>query len=224
MPMPLFAKLLLLVFTVGVGSGCATKPPVMNERAALSTVAQALQVGDCAGATTQLESMPDAEPQQLLQAAQVCLQLGEFAPSRALARRYLDQAQFGQDTDYAAYLHALAGFGAWNRDGSRDPQWQVEEGRRLFQEIVWYLEQRPLSDYVDTLTPRLVRVREGIAAGELALAQQHHQLGDLEIGLARAQYVIDYYSRTQAAADAAQWLIQMNSNSGSSRRTQEILR
>jgi len=214
-----FAVLLVALFL----AGCATAPHPVSH-AAPEPVVQALRSGDCRGASQQLLAMSSPNPDWLVQGAQVCLQVGNFRQSRELAYLFLARAEPFQETDYGAYLHAMAGFGEWSRSLGRDPQRQVTEGRALFQEILAYLDERPLSDYIENLAPRLVRLREGIAAGELALAQQHYGVGDIDIGKARAEYVVNYFPRTQAAADSALWLLQIDASVGNGAHRRGVLR
>jgi outer membrane protein assembly factor BamD (BamD/ComL family) len=74
-------------------------------------------------------------------------------------------------------------------------------------EVATYLRERPMSEYAEDLAPRMVRLREGIAAAEMALAEQAHDRGDRSLAQARAEYVLQHYPRTQAAADAAHLLM-----------------
>jgi outer membrane protein assembly factor BamD len=91
-----------------------------------------------------------------------------------------------------------------------DPETRIREGRSLFREMAGYMRERPLSEYGQDLAPRLVRLREGIAGAELALAQRERRRGNADEARARAEYVLQYFPRTQAAADAAHLLMALD--------------
>ena len=55
------------------------------------------------------------------------------------------------------------------------------------------------------------RLREGIAEAEFALAEREQRYGDPALARARAEYVVEHYPRTQAAADAARLLLNLGS-------------
>ena len=204
---PMFSRLLLLVPVLWLGA-CATVP---GERASMpaDSLTTALQTGDCRTAFDLVEADAGTATERQLRVAQLCLQTGDFTRSRRASSAFMASVPGHPDEDYAAYLHALAGFGEWSRATAADPESRVRAGRAVAQEIVNHLRERPLSRYGEELAPRLVRLREGIAGAELALAKQAHQRGDHRMARARAEYVVEYYPRTQAAADAVHLLIEM---------------
>ncbi|AGA35456.1 competence lipoprotein [Thioalkalivibrio nitratireducens DSM 14787] len=189
--------------------GCATLPGEPRPSVPADGLEQALRAGDCRGAYDLWEAGATDAPRRLLEVGQTCLQGGDFTRARRVSAGFLERHPEHPDADYAAYLHALAGFGAWSRPSVTEPEARIGEGRRLFREITVYLRERPLSEYVENLAPRLVRLREGIADAEFALARREHRRGDRPLARARAEYVVQYYPRTQAAADAAQLLMQL---------------
>ena len=200
----------LLLSMLGLVSGCAGLTPAPPSAAALSPLEQAVRAGDCGGAANIAQTIvaDSASDAALVVAAQTCLRQGDFEQAHNLAVQALAQPVSDDQGDYAAYLKAVSGFGLWSLASRSQPQIQVEQGRALFQEITNYLYARPLSVYTDELAPRLPRLREGIAAGELRLAQAAYRDGRHDAALARADYIIEYYSRTQAAAEAAQWRLE----------------
>lgn len=205
---PLWVLLLLVLFA---SSGCSSLPKagIGETQAAAGAedpLESRLRTLDCRTAFDVLEQ-GEYPPGLRLEVAQRCLQTGQFTQVQHIAAATLSDAPQHPDADYAAYLHALAGFGLWSNLPPRQPVARVEAGRHTFQEIVAFLRHYPLSPYGDTLAPRLVRLREGIAEAELHLAEQAFRNGQAALAQARAEYVIRAYPRTQAAADAARWLI-----------------
>jgi outer membrane protein assembly factor BamD len=213
-PMPPMLFRLLLLAPVLWLSACATVP---DERRTIPAddLTLAVQAGDCRTAFDRMDTATgtptdaDTLADRRLRVAQICLQTGDFARARRASTAFLDAAPSHPDADYAAYLRALAGFGEWSRATAADPEVRIREGRAVSGEIILYLRERPLSQFSEELAPRLVRLREGIAAAELALAQDARQRGDRSLARARADYVLEYYPRTQAAADAARLLMEM---------------
>lgn len=204
---PILARLLLLVPVLWLGA-CATAPdqrPAMPE----DELTQALRGGDCRAAFDRMDTGAGTQTDRRLQVSQICLQTGDFARARRAAAAFLEDAPGHPDADYAAYLHALAGFGEWTRASRVEPEVRIREGRAMAREIANYLRDRPLSEYGDELAPRMVPLREGIATAELALADRARQRGDRSQARARAEYVLQYYPRTQAAADAARMMMEM---------------
>lgn len=204
---PMFHRLLLLVPVLWLGA-CATVP---DGRPAMPAddLTLALQAGDCRAAFDRMDTGAGTAADRRLRVAQLCIQTGDFTRARRASAAFLANAPGHPDEDYGAYLHALAGFGEWARATGADPEVRIREGRAVAQEIVNHLRERPLSPYGDDLAPRLVRLREGIAGAEFALAERARQRGDRSLARARAEYVLQYYPRTQAAADAARLLMEM---------------
>jgi outer membrane protein assembly factor BamD len=204
---PKLFRLLLLTPVLWLGA-CATVP---DERQTMpeDDLTLALQAGDCRAAFERMETGAGTPADRRLSVAQLCIQTGDFTRARRAAAAFLNTAPGHPDEDYAAYLHALAGFGEWSRATAADPEAFIREGRAVSREIINFLRDRPLSQYGEELAPRLVRLREGIAGAELALAEQARQRGDRSLARARADYVLQYYPRTQAAADAARLLMEM---------------
>lgn len=204
---PILARLLLLAPLLWLG-GCATAP---GERPAMpqDELTQALQDADCRAAFDRMDIGVGTQADRRLRVSQVCIQTGDFARARKAAAAFLHDEPRHPEADYAAYLHALAGFGEWSRATRVEPEVRIREGRAMAREIANYLRDRPLSEYADDLAPRLVHLREGIAMAELTLAERARQAGDRSQARARAEYVLQYYPRTQAAADAARMMMEM---------------
>ncbi len=206
-PMPLAPSRLILTLLLLALAGCATTPGDPRQPAVPDTLAQALQSGDCRSASEQAATMTGIGAGLRLQLAQVCLQRGDFVRARNVAEDFLAAFPEHPDADYVAYLRVVAGFGQWSRAYRVEPDAVIREGRQLFLEMAAYLRERPLSEYIEELAPRMIRLREGIAGAELALAEQARRNGAPGQARARAEYVLQYYPRTQAAADAARLLM-----------------
>ncbi len=199
-------RLLFLAPLLWLG-GCATLSDTARPPAPADAVTQAVQAGDCRTAYGLLEAAPAAAPEQRLRVGQVCLQSGDFSRARRVTANFDADFPEHPDGDYVVYLHVLAGFGQWSRSSAGPAEDRVREGRALFQEMVTYLRERPLAEYTDNLATRLVRLREDIAGAEVPLAEREERRGNQAEARARAEYVLEYYPRTQAAADAARLLM-----------------
>lgn len=204
---PMFVRLLMLAPVLWLGA-CATVPDGQPPMPA-DDLTVALQTGDCRAAFDRMATGAGTPADRRLRVAQLCIQTGDFVRARRAAAAFLTDAPGHPDEDYAAYLHALAGFGEWSRASAADPEVRIREGRAISREIINHLRERPLSQYGEELAPRLVRLREGIAGAEFALAEQARLSGDRSLARARANYVLQHYPRTQAAADAARLLMEM---------------
>ena len=204
---PRFLFLLLPLWLTGCALLPATPPSLPD--APPEALVQAVAGGDCSGAAALLaaESAAGVVAESRLAVARVCLQTGDFSRTRELAADFLAATPEHPGADYADYLHGLAGFGLWSRRPDRDPEQRIREGRALFLELAAHLRERPASPYGEELAPRLVRLREGIAAAEFRLLEAAMRVGDHAEVRARADYLIEHYPRTQAAADAARLLI-----------------
>lgn len=189
-------------------AGCAALPAPAPKAA--DPMELALQARDCRAAEALLADPESSGYGREVEVAQVCLQVGDFGRARSAAAGLLQARPADPMADYAAYIHSMAGFGEWSRGTRADPEKRVREGRAMFMEIAAHLRDRPLSPYTDELAPRLVRLREGIAGAEYALAERELRYGDPVLGRARAQYVVEEYPRTQAAADAARLLLSLD--------------
>jgi len=205
--MPALLYRLLLLMPLLWLAGCATVPGDSRAPALADELTSALQAGDCRAAFSQMGLGAATGADRRLQVGQVCLQAGDFARARQASAAFLADSPNHPDADYAAYLHALAGFGEWARAARADPEVRIREGRALGREVATYLRERPLSEYAEDLAPRMVRLREGIAGAEMTLAERAHRRGDRSLAQARAEYVLQHYPRTQAAADAAHLLM-----------------
>ncbi|WP_019626040.1 outer membrane protein assembly factor BamD [Thioalkalivibrio sp. ALJT] len=184
-------------------TGCATTPP-QGADSPPADVRHALDRGDCRVAYDALDTAdaPSAVDVRL-SVARVCLQRGEFTRTRNLADAILEDHPNHPDTDYAAYLGALAQLGTWNRATAMPPQQRSEQGRQVFLRLAAFLNDYPMSEYTESLAPRLARLRENLADIELQIADQAAAAGHQEEARARAEYVRDYYPGTSAARKAA---------------------
>lgn len=205
MPYAPFRLIPVLLF-LGL-AGCATLPDEPRQPGATEALAAALKSGDCRESSDLAARADTVRAGDRLALIQICLQRGDFLHARHAAADFLAAFPDHPDSDYAAYLHAVAGFGQWSRAYRVEPDAVISEGRKLFLEMAGYLRERPLSEYVEELAPRMIRLREGIAGAELALAERARRHGELDEARARADYVVQYYPRTQAAADAARLLM-----------------
>lgn len=205
--MPFALHRLIPIFLLLWLAGCATMPGEPRKPAVPDALVQALQSGDCRRASELTANGNAIGAEHRLQLVQVCLQRGDFVQTRHAASDFLAAYPEHRDADYVAYLQAVAGFGQWSMAYRVEPDAVIREGRQLFLEMAGYLRERPLSEYIEELAPRMIRLREGIAGAELALAERARRNGAWDEARARADYVLQYYPRTQAAADAARLLM-----------------
>ena len=184
-------------------TGCATTPPQGTDSPA-ADVRHALERGDCRAAYDALDTADaPASVDVQLSVARVCLQRGEFARTRNLADAIQQEQPNHPDIDYAAYLGALAQLGTWNRASSVPPKQRSEQGRQVFLRLAAFLNDYPMSEYTESIAPRLARLRENLAEIELQIADQSAAAGNREEAHARTEYVRDYYPGTSAAQTAA---------------------
>nr|WP_019594419.1 outer membrane protein assembly factor BamD [Thioalkalivibrio sp. ALM2T] len=187
-------------------AGCATTPPNGSERPA-EDIRYALERGDCRAAYSALDAGDTPAAVDIrLSVARVCLQRGEFARTRNLTDAIHQENPKHPDIDYAAYLGALAHLGTWNRASSAPPKQRSEQGRQVFLKLAAFLNDHPMSEYTESVAPRLARLRENLADIELQIADQAAAEGRSEEALARVQYVRDYYPGTTAGQTAAERL------------------
>ncbi len=187
-------------------AGCATTPPPESDSPP-EDVRHALDRGDCRAAYSALDAA-DAPPSVdvRLSVARVCLQRGEFTRTGNLADVIRQENPDHPDVDYAAYLGALAHLGTWNRASSAPPKQRSEQGRQVFLQLAAFLNDYPMSEYAESIAPRLARMRENLADIELEIAERSAAEGDTDETRARIEYVRDYYPGTTAAKTAAERL------------------
>ncbi len=187
-------------------AGCATTPPNGSEPPP-EDIRYALERGDCRAAYSALDSADaPASVDVRLSVARVCLQRGEFARTRNLTDTIRQENPDHPDIDYAAYLGALAHLGTWNRATSAPPKQRSEQGRQVFLQLAAFLNDYPMSEYAESIAPRLARMRENLASIELEIADRSAAAGHADEARARIEYVRDYYPGTTAAQTAAERL------------------
>jgi len=184
-------------------TGCATTPPNGSNRTP-QDVQQALDRGECRAAYSALEAADAASSVDVrLSVARVCLQRGEFARTRDITDAIQQTNPDHPDIDYAAYIGALAHLGTWNRASSAPPKQRSEQGREVFRHLAAFLDDYPMSEYTESIAPRLARLRGTLADIELQIADQAATTGRDEEARARLKYVRDYYPGTPAGRTAA---------------------
>jgi outer membrane protein assembly factor BamD len=184
-------------------TGCATTQTTASD-APTQGVQNALERGDCRTAYDALETTetpPSVDTR--LAVARVCLQRGEFARTANLIEAIEQSHPDHPDIDYAAYLGALAQLGKWNRAAALPPKQRSEQGRQVFRQLAGFLDDYPMSEYTESIAPRLARLRETLADIELQIADQAAAAGRADEAEARLRYVRDYYPRTPAGRAAA---------------------
>ncbi len=190
-----------------VVTGCATTQPDASDDRAPQDVQQALDRGDCRAAYSALDAASNpASIDVRLSVARVCLQRGEFSRTRDLADAIQQEDPDHPDIDYAAYLGALAQLGTWNRASALPLKRRSEQGRQVFRQLAAFLDDYPMSEYTESLAPRLARLRETLADIELQIADRAAEKGRDEEAQARVRYVRDYYPGTTAGQTAAERL------------------
>ncbi|WP_018175217.1 MULTISPECIES: outer membrane protein assembly factor BamD [unclassified Thioalkalivibrio] len=195
-------------------TGCATTPP-QGAGSPPADIQNALDRGECRAAYDALDATDaEASVDVRLSVARVCLQRGEFTRTRNLADAILEDHPHHPDIDYAAYLGSLAQLGTWNRASSVPPKQRSEQGRQVFLRLAAFLNDYPMSEYTESVAPRLARLRENLAEIELQIADQSAADGNQEEAHARTEYVRDYYPGTAAAKTAADRLQRQEEDAG----------
>ncbi|WP_006787861.1 outer membrane protein assembly factor BamD [Thiorhodospira sibirica] len=197
--------LLISLICIFAFTACSTSPKrtVPDEATLSHQLSQALAQEDCAQAAqalARLETSPQLSPALRLQTAYVCLQAGAFdiALAQAGAVRKLPDASHA---DYALYLYAVADYTQWQHSRLATPQQDAVEIvtiRRLFGQFRELATRFPESRYREQLPPYLLELREALARAELGLANARFAEQRYAEALARARYISEHFSRTQA--------------------------
>ena len=188
--------ILLIMLAVGI-AGCATTGNNARmdtmDNAALVDARAKLGLGRCD-----------------LELANEILALGYPGLEQAVERLLTDfQARHpaAANLDYSAYLLALAQFIRFEL-AEGDDQARLTTGRRAHDGLVAFVRQYPESSYRQEVAPRLEALHEGMASAEYGLALADIEAGRRELGAKRLRYVVQNYSRSDAASSAKQWLEQ----------------
>lgn len=206
-------KLLPLVFAsiTLVAAGCSTAPSRTSVTAAEHSdlLKAAVASGDCERAASVLAQIvtgttpTDAIADARLEAAYACTLAQDADRVAALTDAYLAAHPLHPNHDYAAYLRALAEFGAWRRlESAATPDDQAAQARRAFSAFRHLIDRYPRSRFREQLPPYLAALRNGLADLELRQAADELERGNAETAVARAQYVVDNYPETDVVLPA----------------------
>lgn len=198
--------ILLMMLTIGM-AGCATSNSSrVNtvDNAALVDARAKLGLGRCdmdlANEILTLE-YPGLEQE----AAYTCLQQGQLQAVDRLLTGFQERHPEANNQDYSAYLQALSEFVRFEL-AEADDQARLTIGRRAHDGLVAFVRQYPDSAYRQEVAPRLESLHEGMADAEVGLAMADIEAGRRELGANRLRYVVEHYSRSDAASSASRWL------------------
>lgn len=198
--------ILLIILTIGM-AGCATSTTTrMNtaDNAAVVDARAKLGLGGC-NMELATEILALGYPGLEQEAAYTCLQQGQLPPVERLLTGFQERHPAATNLDYSAYLLALSEFIRFEL-AEGDDQARLTIGRRAHDGLVAFVRQYPDSAYRQEVAPRLESLHEGMADAEVGLAMADIEAGQRERGAERLRYVVQNYSRSDAASSASSWL------------------
>lgn len=203
-------RIILLSMLVMGLAGCATTATPSRvetvDNAALLDARAKLGLGRCSLELAN-EILAVRNPGLEQEAAYTCLQQGQIQAVERLLADFQTRHPDANNQDYSAYLRALAEFVRFELTEG-DDQDRLAVGRRAHDGLVAFVRQYPDSAYRQEVAPRLEALHEGMASAEYALALADIESGRRELGASRLRYVVEQYSRTDAASAASRWLAQ----------------
>ncbi len=203
---PSIAKPVLLSLICMMALAACSTPPkrtLLDDASLSEQLTQALVQAQCPQAVQLLSQRQDSSqvnPELRLQTAYVCLQAGAFEIAQAQAATLRTVPDFAH-ADYALYLYAVADYRQWQQSRASMPLADTAEiatVRRLFAQFRELATRFPESRYREALPPYLLELREALARAELGLANTRFAEQRYSEALARARYVSEHFSRTQA--------------------------
>ncbi|MFT6465910.1 MAG: hypothetical protein ACJARL_002729 [Halopseudomonas sp.] len=201
--------ILLIMLAVGI-AGCATTGNNARmdtmDNAALVDARAKLGLGRC-DLELANEILALGYPGLEQEAAYTCLEQGQVQAVERLLTDFQARHPAAANLDYSAYLLALAQFIRFEL-AEGDDQARLTTGRRAHDGLVAFVRQYPESSYRQEVAPRLEALHEGMASAEYGLALADIEAGRSELGAKRLRYVVQNYSRSDAASSAKQWLEQ----------------
>lgn len=132
---------------------------------------------------------------------------GEPEEALSTINRFIRQYPTNKHVDYAYYLRGLINFnrevGLLERYVANDStRRDLGFARQSFQDFGELLKRFPDSRYAEDARQRMVYLRNGLAQGELNVAQYYFRREAYIAAQGRAKYIIENYQQTPQAAEA----------------------
>ena len=135
--------------------------------------------------------------------------------ARLSADRFMRQNPQHANIDYAYYLKGLAAFnknrGLLDRLFATDlSKRDMTSARESYADFSQLLARHPDSRYAPDATQRMIYLRNMLADSEIHIANYYMRRGAYVAASNRARYVVENYSKSQAAADALAIIVEAN--------------
>lgn len=200
-------------------AGCASSPDDADETLDWSAerlhleARNALDSGDYETAIKNLEKLEARFPfgrfaqQAQLETAYAYYKSDEVESAIAAADRFIKLHPTHPAVDYAYYLKGLAAFqdgiGGFEKLAGKNPT-HMDAGlaRKSYDFFGQLVKKYPDSRYTPDATKRMVWLRNQLAGREIEVAAYYLRRGIYVAAANRARFVIEYYARTPAVADA----------------------
>ncbi|MFP6814995.1 MAG: outer membrane protein assembly factor BamD [Pseudomonadales bacterium] len=135
--------------------------------------------------------------------------------ARLSADRFMRQNPQNPNLDYAYYLKGLAAFnknrGLLDRFFASDlSKRDMTSAREAYADFGQLLARYPNSQYAPDATQRMIYLRNMLADSEIHVANYYMSRGAYVAASNRARYVVETYSKSQAAADALAIIVEAN--------------
>jgi outer membrane protein assembly factor BamD len=184
-----------------------------------SEASTALHEGDYAQAIKYYETLEARFPfgryamQSQLDVAYAHYKAEEPEAAIAAADRFIKLHPQDHHVDYAYYLKGLVNYnrklGLLDRYIPTDPsQRDPGSARDSFQDFSELVRRFPASPYAQDARKRMLYLRDNLAQNEIHVARYYLHRGAYLAAVNRAKYVVENYSRTTAAHDALEIMIE----------------
>jgi outer membrane protein assembly factor BamD len=152
-----------------------------------------------------------------------------FDSARAAADRFIRLQPGHPHIDYAYYMKGLASYsqnkGLMDRIFASDPaKRDMTSAREAYSDFSTLLALYPSSQYAPDVRQRMLYLRNLLARAELHIADYYMRRGAYLAASNRARYVVETYSRSEAAADALALMIEANYRLGLEDAANDALR
>lgn len=212
-PMPT-RWLLLLLATILLQAGCASKPAKeMTERELYTEARKQLDRGNFQSAQTQLQELETRFPfgryseQAQLDLLYAQMRAIDYPSAESTAARFLRQNPGHSHTDYVLYLKGLANLwmngGVLERRSPSNPALRdLSAHREAFRDFSTLVTRYPDSPHAADARARMLHIRHLLAESEVATAWYYVRRGACIAASRRAQQVLSNFPTAPAQADA----------------------
>jgi outer membrane protein assembly factor BamD len=154
---------------------------------------------------------------------------GEPEEALSTINRFIRQYPTNKHVDYAYYLRGLINFnrevGLLERYVSNDStRRDLGFARQSFQDFGELLKRFPDSRYAEDARQRMVYLRNGLAQGELNVAQYYFRREAYIAAQGRAKYIIENYQQTPQASEALAIMAESYKRLGQDKLAEDTIR